>query len=155
MQELKRILLATDLSPASEPALRCAAALAIRMDAGLVLLHVVSEKELDGLAKAHQPRHPVDLIYSELQEAVREQYRRAVPDEVRRFLHAEVLVVPGVPSEEIIRIAAAEGADLIITGTHGRTGLRRILMGSVAERVLRDAPCPVLTVRPQELREAA
>ena len=155
MQELKRILLATDLSPASEPALRCAAALAIRMDAGLVLLHVVSEKELDGLAKAHQPRHPVDLIYSELQEAVREQYRRAVPDEVRRFLHAEVLVVPGVPSEEIIRIAAAEGTDLIITGTHGRTGLRRILMGSVAERVLRDAPCPVLTVRPQELREAA
>jgi len=154
MQELKRILLATDLSPASEPALRCAAALAIRMDAGLVLLHVVSEKELDGLAKAHQPRHPVDLIYSELQEAVREQYRRAVPDEVRRFLHAEVLVVPGVPSEEIIRIAAAEGADLIITGTHGRTGLRRILMGSVAEQVLRGAPCPVLTVRPQELREA-
>ena len=155
MQELKRILLATDLSPASEPALRCAAALAIRMDAGLVLLHVVSEKELDGLAKAHQPRHPVDLIYSELEEAVREQYRRVVPDEVRRFLHAEVLVVPGVPSEEIIRIAAAEGTDLIITGTHGRTGLRRILMGSVAERVLRDAPCPVLTVRPQELREAA
>ena len=155
MQELKRILLATDLSPASEPALRCAAALAIRMDAGLVLLHVVSEKELDGLAKAHQPRHPVDLIYSELQEAVREQYRRAVPDEVRRFLHAEVLVVPGVPSEEIIRIAAAEGTDLIITGTHGRTGLRRILMGSVAEGVLRGAPCPVLTVRLQELREAA
>lgn len=154
MQELKRILLATDLSPASEPALRCAAALAIRMDAGLVLLHVVSEKELDGLAKAHQPRHPVDLIYSELQEAVREQYRRAVPDEVRRFLHAEVLVVPGDAPTEIIRTAATKGADLIITGTHGRTGLRRILMGSVAEQVLRGAPCPVLTVRPQELREA-
>lgn len=155
MQELKRILLATDLSPASEPALRCAAALAIRMDAGLVLLHVVSEKELDGLAKAHQPRHPVDLIYSELQEAVREQYRRGVPDEVRRFLHAEVLVVPGDAATEIIRTAATKGADLIITGTHGRTGLRRILMGSVAEGVLRGAPCPVLTVRLQELREAA
>ncbi len=155
MEGLKRILIATDLSPASEPALQMAAALAIRMDAGLVLLHVVSEKELDGLARAHQPRHPVDLIYSELEEAVREQYRRVVPDEVRRFLHAEVLVVPGVPAEEIIRTAAMKGADLIITGTHGRTGLRRILMGSVAEGVLRGAPCPVLTVRPEELREAA
>ena len=154
MQELKRILIATDLSPASEPALQMAAALAIRMDAGLTLLHVLPGKELEALASAHQPRHPVDLIYSELEASVREQYRQVVPDEVRRFLHAEVLVVPGVPAAEIIRTAAAKGADLIITGTHGRTGLRRILMGSVAEQVLRGAPCPVLTVRPQELREA-
>jgi nucleotide-binding universal stress UspA family protein len=155
MEGLKRILLATDLSPASEPALRFAAALAIRMDTGLVLLHVVSEKELDGLAKAHRPRHPVDLIYSELDGAVREQYRRVVPDEVRRFLHAEVLVVPGDAATEIVRTATLKGSDMIVTGTHGRGGLRRILMGSVAERVLRTAPCPVLTVRPEELREAA
>jgi len=155
MQDLKGILIATDLSPASEPALRMGAALAIRMDAGLLLLHVVSEKELDDLARAHQPRHPVDLIYSELEASVRDQFRRVVPDEVRRFLQVEVLVVPGAPATEIIRTAAAKGTDLIITGTHGRTGLRRILMGSVAERVLRSAPCPVLTVRPQGLREAA
>lgn len=155
MQELKRILIATDLSPASEPALQMAAALAIRMDAGLFVLHVVSEKELDGLARAHQPRHPVDLIYSELEASVREQYRQVVPDEVRRFLHAEVLVVPGDAATEIVRTAALKGSDMIVTGTHGRGGLRRILMGSVAERVLRTAPCPVLTVRPEELREAA
>jgi nucleotide-binding universal stress UspA family protein len=155
MQELKKILVATDLSSASEPAIRMAGALAIRMDAGLLILHVLSEKELDELVLAHQPRHPVDLIYSDLEASVREQYRRIVPDEVRRFLHAEVLVVPGVPAEEIARTAAMKGADMIVTGTHGRTGLRRVLMGSVAEQVLRTAPCPVLTVRPPELREAA
>jgi nucleotide-binding universal stress UspA family protein len=66
-----------------------------------------------------------------------------------------VLVVPGVPAEEIGRTAALKGADLIVTGTHGRTGVRRVLMGSVAEQVLRTASCPVLTVRPLELREAA
>jgi nucleotide-binding universal stress UspA family protein len=155
MQEVKRILVATDLSPASEPALRSAAALAIRMDAALLVLHVLPERELEELARSHQPRHPVDLIYSDLEVSVREQYRRAVPDEVRRFLHTEVLVVPGVPAEEIGRTAALKGADLIVTGTHGRTGVRRVLMGSVAEQVLRTASCPVLTVRPLELREAA
>ncbi|MBI4391071.1 MAG: universal stress protein [candidate division NC10 bacterium] len=155
MQEVKRILVATDLSPASEPALRSAAALAIRMDAALLLLHVLPERELEELGRSHQPRHPVDLIYSDLEVSVREQYRRAVPDEVRRFLHTEVLVVPGVPAEEIGRTATLKGADLIVTGTHGRTGLRRVLMGSVAEQVLRTASCPVLTVRPLELREAA
>lgn len=155
MQELKRILVATDLSPASEPAISTAAALAIRMNASLFVLHVLPERELDALARAHQPRHPVDLIYSDLEASVREQYRRVVPDEVRRFLHMEILVVPGIAADEIPRTAAMKGADMIVTGTHGRTGLRRVLMGSVAERVLRTAPCPVLTVRPPELREAA
>lgn len=155
MQEVKRILVATDLSPASEPAIRTAATLAIRMDATLLLLHVLTEKELDERAGAHQPRHPVDLVYSDLEEEVREQERRVVPDEVRRFLRTEVLVLAGVPAEEIGRAAARKGADMIVTGTHGRTGLRRVLMGSVAEQVLRTAPCPVLTVRPPELREAA
>lgn len=155
MQALKRILVATDLSPASEPAVRAAAALAIRMDASLLLLHVLSEKELDALAGAHEPRHSVEMIHGDLEAGMWEQYRRVVPDEVRRFLHTEALVVPGVPAQEVARAAAMKGADMIVTGTHGRTGLRRILMGSVAEQVLRTAPCPVLTVRPPELREAA
>ena len=62
---------------------------------------------------------------------------------------ARAVVKVGVAWEEIVRLAAEEHADMIVMGTQGRTGLDRLLLGSVAERVIRQAPCPVLTVRPE------
>jgi nucleotide-binding universal stress UspA family protein len=65
-----------------------------------------------------------------------------------RAVSARWVLKVGVPWQEIVRAAAEERADMIVMGTHGRTGLERLLLGSVTERVVRGAPCPVLTVRP-------
>ena len=156
MMEFKRILAPTDLSPFGEVGVRAAAELAQRLGARLSLLHVVPEDELEALATAHQPRQPVDLIYQDLETALVDQFRRVVPPQVRRDLAVEPVVTVGAPFAEILRTARLKGADMIVMGTHGRTGLARIVMGSVAEQVVRKAPCPVLTVRPAEvLAEAA
>ena len=148
--EFKRILAPTDLSPFGEVGVRAAANLAQRLGAALTLLHVIPEDELEALAGAHQPRHPVDLIYQDLEVAVLDQFRRVVPAEARRDLRVEPLVTVGVPVAEILRAAQFKGADMIVMGTHGRTGLARLVVGSVAEQVVRKGPCPVLTVRPAE-----
>jgi nucleotide-binding universal stress UspA family protein len=90
---------------------------------------------------------------------LREQLRAAIRHEAQRRLDAlltkakkarvpaEGVLVEGEPHREIVRVATSRHADVIVMGTHGRTGLSRFLMGSVATRVLREAPCPVLTVR--------
>ncbi len=153
--EFKRILAPTDFSPLGEVGLQAAAELAHRVGARLSLLHVVREDELEALASAHQPRHPVDLIYQDLETALLEQFRRVVPPDVRRDLAVEPLVTVGAPVTEILRAARLKESDVIVMGTHGRTGLTRMVMGSVTEQVVRRAPCPVLTVRPAEVLAAA
>ncbi len=155
MMEFKRILAPTDFSPFGEVGLRAAAELASQVGARILLLHVVPEDELEALATAHQPRHPVDLIYQDLEAALLDQFRRVVPAEVRRGLAVEPVVSVGAPSAEILRAARLKGAEMIVMGTHGRTGLARMVMGSVAEQVVRKAPCPVLTVRPAEVLAVA
>jgi len=148
--EFKRILAPTDFSSFSEVGLRAAAELAHRVGARLTLLHVMTEGELEALASAHMPRHPVDLIYQDMEGALIDQYRRGVPAELRRDLSAEPVVAVGIPWVEILRAARLKDADVVVMGTHGRTGLARMVMGSVTEQVVRRAPCPVLTVRPAE-----
>jgi nucleotide-binding universal stress UspA family protein len=85
-----------------------------------------------------------DMVRSLLQEVVGAAQRAGVP--------IETTWVIGVPAEDIVRFAAEIQADLIVLATHGRTGLEHVLMGSVAEQVVRTAPCPVLTVRPRGYR---
>ena len=154
--EFKRILAPTDFSAFGEVGLQAAAELASRVGARLTLLHVIAEGELEALATARQPRHPVDLVYQDIETALVDQFRRVVPAEVRRDLAVEAVVTVGTAAVEIVRTARLKGADMVVMGTHGRTGLARMVMGSVTEQVVRRAPCPVLTVRPAEaLAEAA
>jgi len=86
-----------------------------------------------------------------LGEAEAELEQLQLPDDIR----AERRFARGDPAEQILRVANEIHADLIVMGTHGRTGLERLLMGSVAEQVLRQAPCPVLTVRNPSAEEIA
>ncbi len=150
MVELKRTMAPTDLAAFGEAGVRAAAELAQRVGARLLLLHVISEEELERRTNAHVPRRPVGQIYQDLEGAMQEQFRRAVPADVRRDLALEALVTVGAPIEEILRMAWVKATDMMVMATHGRTGVARMVKGSVAERVLREAPCPVLTVRPQE-----
>ena len=153
--DIKRILAPTDLSPASDVALATAADLAGRLGAVLTLLHVVTEQELEAMTSAHVPSRPIDFVYQDVDAAVIAGFRRVVPAEVRRSLRVEPVVAVGTPVVEILRAAEVKGADMIVMATHGRTGLARIVMGSVAEQVVRRAPCPVITVRPVEALASA
>ena len=142
--EFHRILAPTDFSESSQQAIQYAGELAQRFGATLVLLHVV---EL--------PPYPIEgLPPSELGGTLLGDLERLATSDLARVLanEAEVnvvrRVVAGIPYRTIVEVAAAEKVDLIVMATHGRTGFSHLFMGSVAEKVLRTAPCPVLTIRP-------
>jgi universal stress protein A len=142
--EIHHILAPTDFSEYSKQAVECARELAQKFGAKLLLLHVVElPPYLDegfvpartGLLEDLQRQASLDLaqVLLEAQGAKVEISRQ---------------VVVGIPYRTIVEVAAAEKVDLIVMATHGRTGLSHLVMGSVAERVVRTAPCPVLTIRP-------
>jgi nucleotide-binding universal stress UspA family protein len=124
MNPIRQILFATDLSPASETAAHTALEFARRFGATVHLLHVV----LPGTATETPP----------LLGTLADEFKRSVP--------VTSAVESGSPATQIVRYAEQKHIDLIVIGTHGRTGMTRVLIGSVAERVVRTAPCPVLTV---------
>jgi nucleotide-binding universal stress UspA family protein len=140
----RRILHPTDFSPASEPAFAQALEIAGREGAELILVHVLEPISPfpDGDYRA---RH------RELRIALETAAHRALHPLLARAKRAAVpasdMVMEGWPPEEIVKLARKRRADLIVIGTHGRTGMKRLLLGSVGERVLLLAPCPVLTVR--------
>jgi len=147
MISLKRILVPTDFSDSSRSATRYACGLAEQFDAELHLLHVL---------ETHAVSTPQFGLGFDLPTFVRESRKAAetalmsgvAPD--WEVAHRVVrTVVEGSPFVEIVRYAQEKAIDLIVLSTHGRSGLVQALMGSVAEKVVRKAPCPVLTVRPE------
>ena len=138
---LKHVLVATDFSPPSEAALTYGQALAQLFGATLHLLHVA---ENDFLRST--PADPRAVGYGR-----RQALDARLTDSDRHTLHARAIVeVSDEPEQAIVEYARTESIDLIVLGTRGRTGLSHALIGSVAERVVRTAPCPVLTVRHPE-----
>jgi universal stress protein A len=146
MSAIKRVLVPIDFSPASTIAFQYAVDLASRQGATVHLLHVVDEARL-GMATpegfyADVPGLGASLIKEALARLGRLVSTSGALDPAPT---TEVLV--GRPVEEIARTATARGTDLIVMGTHGRSGVAHLILGSVTERVLRVAPCAVLTVR--------
>ncbi|MDR7554588.1 MAG: universal stress protein [Armatimonadota bacterium] len=142
---LQRILAATDFSPGAEPALRWAMGLAARFDARVTLLHVL-DLSLGALAGL-PPEMAAMPATIELAERVRAEAEEQMRRLAARFPDAVPLLREGTPRAAILEVAKEIGADLIVMGTHGRTGLAKVLFGSVAEHVVRHSPVPVLTVR--------
>jgi nucleotide-binding universal stress UspA family protein len=137
------ILVPVDFSEPAREALDYAVAFAIQFQARLILLHVVEIPYVgSGLGEIELP--PVD---TEIRGSVDEHLGRIMAEQVGNRLPAETLTRSGQPWYEITEAAREIGADLIIIGTHGYTGLKHVLMGSTAERVVRHATCPVLVVR--------
>src|SRR5262245_14240243 len=138
MLSLRTILHPTDFSERSDYAYRLACALARDYGARLLILHVVPPPvTVIGDAVWAGPVH---IDFKELQDKLS---KLQGPDPVR----VERRLEEGNPAEEIVRVAREAPCDLIVMGTHGRRGLGRLLLGSVAEQVLRQAPCPVVTVK--------
>lgn len=144
---MKRFLCPTDFSEPSQAAEGEAQRLAAALGAEIVLLHVMSEAPMwTESVRAAKVRQVFESqrtwATTALQTRADALAAAGVP--------ARVVVATGVPCEEILRAARDEHADVIVMGTHGRTGLDRMLLGSVTERVVRQSACPVLTIRPPE-----
>jgi nucleotide-binding universal stress UspA family protein len=144
MPRVETILVATDGSPASAAAGEEAIDLAERLDARLIVINVVNVPELT-TASAVYP----GTVVSAREEA--EDIAREVVEQARRAgVNATFLTWEGQPGEAIVAAAEAESVDLIVVGTHGRSVVGRLLLGSVSEYVVRHAHAPVLVVRPTE-----
>lgn len=142
MLPIKTILHPTDFSPPSGHAFQLACSLARDHDARLLVLHVIDQPALiyGGVMTAPPPPPPV-----EERKAAQEQLQKIRPTDP--MVPVEHRLEVGDPVQWILEVAKERQCDLIVIGTHGRTGLARLLMGSVAERVLRGATCPVVTVK--------
>jgi universal stress protein A len=140
---VKHILVPTDLSEYADYALDYAIALAQKLQARFTLLYVI---HLTPLAMGDIG---VGLVpYLDEMEADAQQRMQALLNRVHQEgLQGEMAIVQGVPFQSIIDMAGDRNVDMIVMGTYGRTGLTRVLMGSVAEKVVRLAPCPVLVTR--------
>lgn len=149
MISYKRILMATDFSDYSKEALGYAIYLAKQFDAGLYLLHVfeVPTYSHPGVSPGMQPE--VQRWIQGLREEA-ENRLNALKEELEdQAVKVHPILKEGNVFMEILKAAEEIPADLIVLGTHGRTGLPHVFLGSVAERVVRKASCPVVTVRPR------
>lgn len=140
----QHILVPTDFSEYADYALDYAITLAQKLQARLTLLHAMDTTPLE-VAESATQRSPSywEDFESDMEQRLEVSLRR-IHD---AGLQGETCIVHGVPFQSIIDTAQDQGADLIIMSTHGRTGLTHVLMGSVAEKVIRLAPCPVLVTR--------
>jgi nucleotide-binding universal stress UspA family protein len=145
MRTFSTIVFANDFSDNSVHAFDYALALARSFSARLVLVHVINEPvDLRGF---YVPHISFDNLEKEIAESAEQMMDQFCRDNLPADLDHESLVVSGVPFEEIVKVAGEKQADLIVLGTHGRKGLDHMLFGSTAERVVRHAACPVMTVR--------
>jgi nucleotide-binding universal stress UspA family protein len=146
MNKIERILCPVDLSEASARACVYAQSLANHYDATLVFQHVVELWQHPCAFHAASAKL-LDEFCQNLISAGREDLKQFVSRHTAVGLRPECIVQEGVAADGILSVAQADAIDLIVVGTHGRRGLDRLMLGSVAERVLRNAPCPVLVVR--------
>jgi nucleotide-binding universal stress UspA family protein len=148
MRDFKTILFATDFSESSDYAFQYAYALAKKFNARLLLVHVINEPvDLRGF---YVPHISFEKLEEEIEEGAQKMMEKFCRTHIRDYDNFESIIVPGIPYDEIIKKATDNSADLIILGTHGRTGLDHVLFGSTAEKVVRKSPVPVMTIRISE-----
>ena len=146
-KKIDLILVPTDFSGLSCEAFSWATLLARQFNAKILIVHVISERAAVDMTA--QPGNPWENVLEREDNAMIENFQSCLISDIRQEIEKQTLVEVGPADEKIIAAAKENNADLIVMATHGRTGLSHALMGSVAEKVLRKAPCPVFTVRPK------
>ena len=145
MKQFATIVFANDFSESSEHAFDYALSMAKKFDSRLVIIHVINEPvDLRGF---YVPHISFENLEKEIADSAEKMMEKFCHTKIRDYSNYESMVISGIPYEEIIKKAGELNADLIVLGTHGRKGLDHILFGSTAERVVRNAPCPVMSVR--------
>ena len=151
MSSIRAILVTTDLSAYSAAALRYARRFAGKGLRRIYLLHVVEKMPPIPVL------HSVDLTYEDAERSIWKDREKQLKTFARkyapRFPKLELALRKGNPAEEILAFARQRKVDLILMSTHGRTGIGHALMGSVAEKVVRNAQCPVLTLKPKWIQK--
>ena len=147
---IKKILCPTDFSENSEYALKYALALATLTQADLQLFHVVEPITYPQSTEFFEPVLDEVELMMKMETAFQQQLEDQVTTLKAKYPKIKGKLVTGNTFLEIIQAARDDDLDMIVMGTHGRTGLAHVLIGSVAERVVREAPCPVLTVKHPE-----
>jgi nucleotide-binding universal stress UspA family protein len=146
MLPLKTILCPTDFSDPSYKALEASCELALQFSSELFLVHVVTPVPILPSSEA-SPSFNVPLYLEEMEASADKTLREVKAKKIPKSIKVKPMVVRGQPADEIVRVAAENRADMIVIATHGRTGWRRFIFGSVAEKVVRLASCPVLTIQ--------
>jgi nucleotide-binding universal stress UspA family protein len=163
MVSVKTILVATDFSEASAAALAYGRELAHALGSSLHVLHVVGNVVAGAVVGIEGYTTDYVTLQREVEHGARKHLETIVTEDDRRALAAKTIVLTSnTPAQSIVSYAKDAGIDLVIVGTHGRGGIEHFAIGSVAERVVRLAPCPVLTIRhpahqrmPAEARQIA
>lgn len=144
MFPVKKILCPTDFSEPALKGVKAAAEVAVQYSAGVVLLHVIPPAHT--LTPPTIPSGKVLEYYEDLSRFAQKTLDELIEEQFSKELSVSSRVVQGNPSDEIVRTASEEKVDLVVIATHGATGWRRFMFGSVAEKVVRMAACPVLTI---------
>lgn len=142
---VRRILVPVDFSDASDVAVQHAKEIALTYGAELDLLHVVEEVAYPSAYGLEPPLFPTDEIVGRVEKTLGDMAREDIGYE-----HVQISVQVGYPPMTILDYVRENEVDLLVIATHGRTGIDRLLMGSVAERILRESPVPVFLVKPQQ-----
>jgi nucleotide-binding universal stress UspA family protein len=145
MNPFDKILFATDFSENSEHAFDYALNLARKFDARLTIIHVINEPvDLRGF---YVPHISFEKLEKEIEEGAEKMMQKFCRTRIKDFSNYETLIVAGIPYDEILKKANEAKVSLIVLGTQGRKGIDHFLFGSTAERVVRNALCPVMTIR--------
>lgn len=164
-RQFSRVLVAVDFSSYSRKALEYAGVLAEGFGSSIIAVHVLDTEMLEARAKVRFEESPfvpeyvvkieddaLELLINEAREAAYASLARFAPARLAKYA-PELRVLMGKAFERLVETAERDSCDLIVMGTHGRTGWSRLVAGSIAERVVRLAPCPVLTVKDKVLED--
>ena len=146
LKNVKKILVPVDFSDNSKKVFKEAVNVAGKFDAELVCLFVV--QSFDDYSGFYVPHMPIVQFQDEMQASAEKKMIEFLEDNLPTGQAGSSKVIVGDVGDEIVAFAAREKIDMIVMGTHGYKGLERVLFGSVAEQVVKTAPCPVLTVNP-------
>jgi len=146
MKKVEKILFPIDFAESFETLLPWVSTFVNTFDATLYVLFVA--QDLADFSSFHVPHGNLQKFQEETLKAAQQKMSATAKEAFKTFKKVEARVAQGAPADKILEVAKKEGVDLIIMGTHGRKGLERAIFGSVCDKVVRSAPCPVLTVNP-------
>ena len=146
MKEITKILVPVDFSENSRKILKSARSVADKFSAGLVLVFVV--QTLEDYSGFFVPHLPLDQLAEEMFVAAEKKMANFIEDNIDSPDSVESKVIAGDVAAEILRFAERDDIGMIVMGTHGYKGMERMLFGSVAEQIVKNSPCPVLTINP-------
>ncbi len=146
MKTVHKILFPVDLTEDSRAILPWVMTLAKKFDSAVHVLFVT--QDLAEFSTFYVPHVNIKSFQEEVMKSAQQKLKEVVKESFKDFHKVDSAVAVGAPAEKILEAAKHQKADLIVMGTHGRKGIERTLFGSVADKVVRDAPCPVLCVHP-------